>query len=136
VRDLLFPRRKQQQIPRFARNDNFRSVNSKRPTWDITCAAIYDAVIINPAALIMTRIGKRRQGRSRQLLERARLLRLLKRSEKQIPRGLKPARDDKKELRGAPKRCAPSKHRLKPTFPAACEAVPLQSAEVLMNDPG
>jgi hypothetical protein len=71
VRDLLFPRRKQQQIPRFARNDNFRSVNSKRPTWDITCAAIYDAIIINPAGRIMTRIGKRRHGRSRQILEGA-----------------------------------------------------------------
>jgi hypothetical protein len=37
-------------------------------------------------------------------LEGARLHRLLKKSEPQIPRGLKPARDDKnKELNGAPK---------------------------------
>src|ERR1017187_5579392 len=37
-------------------------------------------------------------------LEGARLQRLLKKSEPQIPRGLKPARDDKnKELNGAPK---------------------------------
>jgi hypothetical protein len=36
--------------------------------------------------------------------EGARLQRLLKKSEPQIPRGLKPARDDKnKELNGAPK---------------------------------
>jgi hypothetical protein len=49
-----------------------------------------------------------------------RLNRLLKKSKKQIPRGLKPTRDDKhKELNGAPKGAPLSNTPLKPTFPAA-----------------
>jgi type IV secretory pathway component VirB8 len=54
VRDLLFSpsrrsSRKQQQIPRFARNDNSRrTLNSEHAAWDITYAAIYK--INSPAA--------------------------------------------------------------------------------------
>jgi hypothetical protein len=48
---------------------------------------------------------------------------LLKNSKKQIPRGLTPAADDKnKELIGAAKGGAPSKHRLKRIFSAVPEA--------------
>jgi hypothetical protein len=55
----------------------------------------------------------------------ARLNRLLKKSEKQIPRGLKPPRDDKnKGLNGAPEGAPLQKHPMHKVFPQAVKVVP------------
>ena len=74
-------------------------------------------------------------------LEGARLKRLLKKSEQQIPHRLKSVRDDKyKGLTTAHLKVRPFKTVCNPTFSAASEAVPLQSSLLQlpkqMDDPG